>query len=226
MADIKRATSMEIAYQKTVEKIINERLQPGTPLREEHLAAEFNLSPTPVREAFRRLENEGWLQSFPYRGSFLRVYSAEDIEVLFTMRELAEGAAVKTAAQHGTAEDFSLLDDMLEREWKYIESCEAGGKYLPTYSEDLEFHRALVKASHSEHLCQRYSTIQRLVDFFCLYNTNFRADINRLKDVYTEHFMVVQAIRRGWDDAAETLIRRHISNAGRKLAESLKKAQH
>lgn len=224
MAGSKRATSMEIAYQKTVEKIINERLQPGTPLREEHLAAEFNLSPTPVREAFRRLENEGWLQSVPYRGSFLRIYSAEEIEVLFTMREIFEGTAVRTAAVRGTAEDFQAVRQILEREEEYIARCAERGVFQATYDEDLEFHRALVYAAHSEELFQRYNNIQRLVDFFCLYrDSSVTLDLNRLQDVYTEHFMVFQAMRRGWADAAEQLIRQHIKAAGKRICAALKK---
>ena len=79
MAASKKSTSMGIAYEKIIQKIMTEQLLPGTPLREERLAEEFGLSATPVREAFRRLEYEGWVQSKPYQGCFMRKFTGRDI---------------------------------------------------------------------------------------------------------------------------------------------------
>ena len=73
----KKSTAMEMAYNLILEKITRERLVPGTPLREEHLAEEFGISTTPIREAFRSLEYEGWVQRIPYRGTCLRTFTNE-----------------------------------------------------------------------------------------------------------------------------------------------------
>ena len=98
MAPSKKSTSMDMVYEKIIEKIISEQLPPGTPLREERLAVEFGVSSTPVREAFRRLEYEGWIQSRPYHGSFTRKFSAQDIDELYQLREMLEGLAAAAAA--------------------------------------------------------------------------------------------------------------------------------
>ena len=56
MRSDKKNTSMEFACQQILQKIMAGEFVPGTPLREDHIAAELGISSTPVREAFRRLE--------------------------------------------------------------------------------------------------------------------------------------------------------------------------
>ena len=76
---MKKNTRADQVYNLIIQKVINERLLPGTPLREDHLAAEFGVSSTPVREAFRKLEQNGWIQSKPYCGSYIRHFTIEEI---------------------------------------------------------------------------------------------------------------------------------------------------
>ena len=120
MTEKKKETSLETAYNSIINKIISERLRPGTPLREDHLAEEFGLSSTPVREAFRKLEHEGWVESFPYKGTYLKKFSKEEIKDIYLLREALECVAVGQAMENATAEDWDKIGAALEAEKKYI----------------------------------------------------------------------------------------------------------
>lgn len=222
---MEKETLMELAYQCILRKIIKERLAPGTPLRENHLAEEFNLSPTPVREAFRRLENEGWLQSLPYKGCTLRQYTMTELEEMFLLREAVEGVAVRRAVQHATPADIRKLEDVLKKEREFIdlrrEKTPDPVVESPT-SLDILFHDALVDAAHAPHLKERNAMLQAQISYVILLNARTPTTPDDLEAVYEEHCMVFFAIRRKWEDIAEKLIQHHIHSGWKKYLNSLK----
>ena len=75
VSDCKKTTS-QIVREYILSGIKQRKFLPGTPVREEIVCEACSCSATPVREAFRQLEKEGWLTNFPYRGCFVRIVSA------------------------------------------------------------------------------------------------------------------------------------------------------
>ena len=67
-----RRTKADAVYEALQSAIMSGRLQPGDHLRQEVVAAEWGVSQTPVREAFRRLESEGLVEHSPNRGVVVR----------------------------------------------------------------------------------------------------------------------------------------------------------
>ncbi len=67
-----RRTKADAVYEALQSGILSGRLQPGDHLRQEVVAAEWGVSQTPVREAFRRLESEGLVEHSPNRGVIVR----------------------------------------------------------------------------------------------------------------------------------------------------------
>ena len=218
MAASKKSTSMELAYEKIMGKILSGQLLPGTPLREEHLAEEFGLSATPVREAFRRLEYEGWVQSRPYHGSFIRRFSPEDIDELFQLREMLEGMAAASAARNGTTEELENIRLALEAEKQYLPGSEKilSGNTTPTFYADLDFHSAIAAASHNQLLQPRLKMLKEQLTLAFVQNSSRTVPLSEQQRVCEEHSMICSAICRRWDDIAELLMRRHISDARKK----------
>lgn len=223
MAENKRETSTEVAYRRILRKIIDERLAPGTPLRENVLCAEFQLSATPIREAFRKLEHEGWLQNLPYRGCFLREYTHEEVEELFIMRESVEVIAVRRALERATVEDMATIERALAQQRRHLENERRGvspAESLPATSADIDFHDAIVQASHSPTLLRRNNSLRAQIGYVILLTSRRPAQGSDLADTLEEHSMVYYALRRKWGDAAELLIRRHIRGGLEKYLES------
>ena len=73
-------------------------LKPGAYLTDSQIAAEVNISRTPVREAFYRLEHEGLLVNQARRGWRVYTLSLQDIEQIFESKEALEGMVSRQAA--------------------------------------------------------------------------------------------------------------------------------
>jgi DNA-binding GntR family transcriptional regulator len=91
------------------ELITRGELKPGDLLRQRELAERFGVSPTPVREALRRLESEGLVSSDVHRGSIVAEVAIEEVEANYQIRAALESLAVSWAAAKATGED---LDDI------------------------------------------------------------------------------------------------------------------
>src|SRR3954451_23335924 len=85
-------------YEEIREAIIDLRLGPGDPLREAAIASQLGVRKTPIREALTRLEQEGLVETTSFKGAVVSGYSPRDLEEIYELRALLEGAAVRAVA--------------------------------------------------------------------------------------------------------------------------------
>jgi DNA-binding GntR family transcriptional regulator len=100
-------------YESLKERIMEGSLKPGEKLNERELAKEANVSRTPIREALRRLEHEGFVENLRQRGAFVKKYSPEELDVLHQMLFRMESLALELAAPKLRDDDFVKLQEML-----------------------------------------------------------------------------------------------------------------
>ncbi len=79
------------------EAILTGELPPGTKLRAEHLASQWGISPTPLREAFQRLAGLGWVTIEPQRGARVAEVDPSDAAELYDLRLLLDPQALRLA---------------------------------------------------------------------------------------------------------------------------------
>ncbi len=92
-------------YESLRERIISGELKPGLPINEAAFASELAVSKTPVREALRQLERDGFVENVPGRGSAIAHIKPQDIREVLEIREILEvGAAKRAAWLHGSDE--------------------------------------------------------------------------------------------------------------------------
>ena len=104
-------------YLKLRQEIVSGKLPPGYLLREAELAARFGVSKTPLREAFVRLEKDGFVEIAPYRSAVVGGYSRQDLREIYEVRELLEGLCAREAALNIATEDLADLSRLVgERE--------------------------------------------------------------------------------------------------------------
>jgi len=101
-------------YEEVRQAIIELRLQPGEPLREATMAEQLGVSKTPVREALARLEQEGLVETTSFKGAVVSGYSPTDLREIYELRELLEGAAVRSAAGSASDETLGRLATIVE----------------------------------------------------------------------------------------------------------------
>lgn len=138
--------------------IISGELRPGAQLRQRQLADHFGLSPTPVREAIRRLEAEGIVVYDPHcSASVVEVDFGPTLEN-FRIRAALESLAASLAAAKATAQDIEECEHILD----LLRSCDPAD--AERYRRlNREFHFAIYAASRSPLL---FSIIRRLWDAF------------------------------------------------------------
>jgi DNA-binding GntR family transcriptional regulator len=103
------STAQELVLETLREAILEGVLPPGARLRQEDLAAAFNTSRIPVREALRVLEYEGLAESQPHRGFAVTALDADQIEEIYDLRTVLETHAIRVAIPLLTQQD---LDDL------------------------------------------------------------------------------------------------------------------
>jgi DNA-binding GntR family transcriptional regulator len=111
-----------IITDKLRERIARGELPPGTLLRQRQLAQEFNVSPTPVREALRRLESEGLVSYEVHRGSRVATVDLEEQEENLRILAALESLAASLASAKITESD---LDEIRALERRFAECDES-----------------------------------------------------------------------------------------------------
>jgi len=107
------ASAPASAYEQIRARILNGDIRPGDRLREVELADDLGLSRTPVREAIRRLEQDGIVEHAAHKGAVVRSLDQSSITELYTIREVLEGTAARLAAQHANDAEIDALEAVL-----------------------------------------------------------------------------------------------------------------
>jgi DNA-binding GntR family transcriptional regulator len=181
------------------EAIWSGTLKPGQRLNEQWLSAEMGVSRPPLREAIRVLEQEGLVESIPRRGTFVRSLTGQDILEIYTVRCALEGMAAELAMENSSPEAL----DQLERMVLHVGSIPT--EQLPSViSEDLEFHRQLVRLSGNTRLVNMW---EQLAGQIRLALTLVDPAFFDSEYVEATHHELVKAIRNRDVEAVRRLIR-------------------
>lgn len=106
--------AVERAHAQLRRLIIRGELAPGRELSQVELARRTGVSTTPLREALRRLEAEGLVESRRNRRPRVRPFDCQDLDSVYAARVLLEPLALRLTVPQLTAGDFSVLHDRLD----------------------------------------------------------------------------------------------------------------
>lgn len=204
----------EIVFETLREAIINATLRPGERLMEIQMAEEMGVSRTPVREAIRKLELEGFVVMVPRKGAYVAGISMKDIADVFEIRAAMEALAAGLAAERITEEE---LED-LERILVTIGECVKNNDLEKLIEVDTEFHDILFKASRNQRLVQIVSNLREQIQRF---RTASLSTPGRMKYALEEHKKIVEAVSERNVELAQSLAREHIENAENSMLEVL-----
>ena len=144
--------------------ILENQLQPGQPLREEHLASMLGVSRGPIREAIVELEREGLAQRRTGRSTVVLQLSQRDLEEVYSLRRAQEGVAISFAIRAAT--DFELFE--LGRKVDVQEAARGVGDEDSQLRNrlDLDFHDYVYRIARHTRLYQTWLTIRTQVFMF------------------------------------------------------------
>lgn len=193
----------QVIANRVREAIVDGRLPPGTPIRQEALANHLGTSRIPVREALRQLESEGMLTLVPHSGARVaRLDLSEHIE-LYRIREALEPIAIGESAKLLTEPQLQELRDLAELIERSKDDPQAWIRH------DRTFHLATYAAAPMPRL------LQMIHGFWNGTQQYRRAHVSTFKDrtyetVHAEHRMILEALERKDPLDSEERQRSHI----------------
>jgi DNA-binding GntR family transcriptional regulator len=105
-------TKEELVARYVREAIVAGRLSPGERIRQQALATELGMSPTPVREALRGLVTEGWLALVPHVGVSVAEVNQDGVDEVYRLREMLESRLAADAARRMTRAQIAQIREI------------------------------------------------------------------------------------------------------------------
>lgn len=204
----------EVVFETLREAIMSGQLSPGARMMEVQLAEEMGVSRTPVREAIRKLELEGFVVMIPRKGAYVAGISLKDIADVFEIRAALESLACGLAAERITEEEIEELERTLEQVIN-VENDNIDG----LVEKDTDFHDLIYKASRNTRLIQIINNLREQIQRF---RTASLAIPGRMKVALEEHKKMVEAISARNVKLAQELAFEHIENAENSMLEVLR----
>jgi len=198
------------AYQRIREAIVDRTFQPGQHLQEAFVANWLGISRTPVREALRRLERDGLVESAGARGVIVAQVTIEDIEHAYLMLEVLEGLASRMAAQRRTEQDTVRLTGVLDD----LRAAAVAGDLERWAKHDAELHDTIRQIAAIPKLSEIVGLVYPIIDR--VRNTYLLdgSDPDRLAFHSANHCALGEAVLAGDDERAETMARRVFAEGG------------
>ena len=190
----------EFAYAQLREAMRNGIFRPGDPVRERKVCEWLNISRTPVREAIRRLENEGQLTHKLHCGVVVSSIDRKGVTELYALREILEGAAAAAAARNATPAQIAGMQRILNSSARTKSVAEIA-------SLNHQFHSAIHQAADNQHLLKTLGSVR---ESLVLVGKSTLVLPARPAQVESEHKAILDMISRGNAARAEKAMRSHI----------------
>jgi DNA-binding GntR family transcriptional regulator len=203
--------SSERAYRGLRHQILIGRLSPGQRLVEMQLAAQFNVSRTPIREALKRLIAEGLVATNSRNALVVREFDETEVEDIYAIRESLDGLAARLAAERATEADLARLRLVME----LMDESARAERSDSVVHLNIKFHELLYAAGQNNRLASIGGSLQDAVQ---RYSSMVFSDHDRVRAVLAEHEAIMAAIESGDADAAEQAARRHLAAARANLS--------
>jgi DNA-binding GntR family transcriptional regulator len=139
-----RYTSIQDSvYAALHDSIINLNLEPGTAISEKEIAQRFEVSRTPVREAFIHLSNEGLVEVIPQKETRVSLIDLGRVDQEFFLRESLEKGIQEPFMRKASKADFAELDDLLELQAGALKK----NSFIDFINYDDRFHQIFFEAA-------------------------------------------------------------------------------
>lgn len=201
------ASTSDVIYDALRDAIIRGELGEGETIRQESVAKLFNVSRIPVREALKRLEAQGLVDSVRYKGVVVSSISVSEIEEIFEFRVLVESRLIAYAVE-------AMTEESLELATSYCEAFAQETK--PEKWGDLNrlFHSALYRDSGRPYYLEVIQGTNDRVERYIRAQLDLTEGMERAR---RDHEAILEACQKRDSQKAADLTAAHIHNAGQAL---------
>ncbi|MBI2411902.1 MAG: GntR family transcriptional regulator [Deltaproteobacteria bacterium] len=198
------------------DSIVTGRLKPGERVPEQDIAASFGISRTPIREAFRQLESEGFITVVPRKGAVVSPITDKDVSEFYAIKSLLEGFAARTACEKLTPKEIRKLEGLNSQ----MEKAAEKGDVKAFFKLDNQFHDTFLKSCGNEKLS---ALVHHLVQQFERFRITALALPGRMRDSVKQHNEIIEAFKSNDTARVDTLVRANAERGRDVLVEEILK---
>lgn len=195
-----RESLKEIAYRYIKKNIISQNFECGYPILEKEIASKLNISRTPIREALKALEAEGFVKNYPFQSTIVSSLSQSDVEEICDLRLLLECWALKNSIHRITDEELDQVEAM------FPEDVSKGYDWNTHHSADRALHGLIIRRANSPRLINMLNAFDDQIEWF---RTDCDNEAER-RASYREHIEIINAIRSRDANNADQALRCHL----------------
>lgn len=190
-----------VIYEQILKDIVELKYAPGSFLIERDISEELGVSRTPVREAIKRLTQEGWLIAEERKRPIVKGFSLHEGAALFQFRNMAESFALNWAFDHGKAR---ALAGQLDLELQKMN--EVRNESIPFLRSDVQFHTTIINNVKNEYLSRSWQTVGEEMVRVAIYSMDYS---RMIETIMGEHEVLVQNIWENRKDEALAMLHDH-----------------
>lgn len=203
LAKLQQRTTPDTVADTLREAILDGSLRAGSQLRETHVSAELGISRAPLREALRRLEEEGLVVKIPFKGAYVAEVSKQSIDDISRLRSVLEPWAVEQGLDVLREERLAELRKLIGS----LSSAAQAGNVQRSIDAHLAFHRAVYEAAGNQALADIWRGWESQLRLF------LAADLRNYEDpmaVANDHAAMLTLIENGDLEQLKHELRHHI----------------
>lgn len=206
----KKSSLVEDVHNYLRESIVNLSLKPGEQLNELALIKKLGISRSPLREAFRLLEAEGFVIRYRGKGVYVREVTANDVMELFSIRAALESLAAELAASTLTDKELQGIEKITKK----MEQVAQKGDIRAYGKLNFDFHREIVKGARNKRLEEMIKNAGRQSMWFFFATLYFKKSLNYAMDSHREVYLALKG--RDGKRAAEC-VKNHINDGAKNI---------
>ncbi len=205
MEEVTYKNREEMVYQVLKQEILDLELKPGQLIKENEICERFSVSRTPVRDALRLLQEQGFVITVPYRGIYVTLLSLSNIKQMIYMRVAVESMVMRDFSQIATPLMMEDIYYMLRKQKALIQTQDFKPEQF--YRLDAELHGSWFAATRKSKLWdylqeqQLHYTRFRMLDF--VPETDFTRIIG-------EHEQLVELVEKKDIGGMEAALKDHL----------------
>lgn len=193
-------------------EILNCALAPGAEIREAELAARFQVSKSPIRDALMRLEREGLVISMPRQGYRVASISPTDVDDMFQLRIALERACMERIIRHSSDAQLAMLD-----RFRQFDPSKWGQNFV---AYNRAFHQSLAELSANARMRDQ------LIDLLDQMERAVRISVSNLRRgnphaLITQHGELIDALQQRHVKRAERCAEKHILAAAKRVSNAM-----
>jgi len=214
---IPRQSLASAVVERLREKIVSGELREGEQLRQDAIAAEFQISRIPVREALSHLAAEGLITIVANRGAVVSALSPEEIAELFETRAVLECYMLRHAMPNLTEDDFRRAEEILR---KFEQSLEDESEAKSWGEWNWQFHSTLYAPAERPVMLAFLKTVNQNCDRYTRLHLVFTRNLHLAGEA---HRQLLAACRTRDPEVAVDALWKHIMDAGQYLKEFIQR---